>query len=124
MDATYTLLFFLGIGGYGAAIAIICLSYSAYITWKIVSKNTRAATLPQCYFALFGGVLFTSSPFDLLVYTLMGQFHYIMVTENLFAIYAIAGVGRQSFRWVPLFVIGYALFAFMWSMYFRSRKST
>ncbi len=123
MDATYTFLFFLGIGGYGAAIALICLVYSAYITWKLVSKNTRAAAYPRFCFALFGGVLFTSSPFMMLVYALLGQHQYIMITENLFAIYAIAGVDRQNFRWVPLFVIGYSLFAFMWAMYFKFRKS-
>lgn len=124
MDATYTFLFFLGIGGYGAAIALVCLPYSAYITWKLVSKSTRAAAFPRFYFALFGGFLFTSEPFFLSVYTLLGQLQYISITENLFAIYAIAGVDRKSFRWIPLFVIGYALFAFLWSIYFRVRKST
>ncbi len=123
MDATYSFLFFLGIGGVGAVIALICLPYAAYVTWKLASKNTRSAALPQFRFALFGGVFLTSAPFDLLCLVLLGQHHYILVSENLFAIYAIAGVDRQNFRWIPFFVLGYALFAFLWAVYFRLRKS-
>jgi hypothetical protein len=104
-------------GGAVAVVVIGCLAYSIHVSWPLVASETRSSTLPKVRFALFGGVLFTSLPFLTLLDTIAGHSWTTLPTEMFFALLGFSWSTGFNFGWVLNFIVGYAFFAFVWSVY-------
>jgi len=92
----------------GRALLIVSFLYVAYVLLMLLRLRDRQRKIRQLMVGLFGGLVFTSSPFGVLLYALFPSVNWITVSMQ--AQYFILGthpIIRANLSWLPAFAVGF-----------------
>lgn len=105
---------FWALGAVTAVVLLVALYYAVRITWPLTHPDGRVRAWPAVRAALIGGLLFTSSPFWMLLWPLVGQWHRYLPSSLFEMFLPFLGALRFKLSWLPQFVIGYAVFGYFY----------
>lgn len=104
------------VGYWIIALTAVCLAYALMVSWPIFRKSSHSSLFPRLRFALFGALLFTSEPVWQIFLALAGS-NWMSFFHD--APFMIVRLGEMSYKvkWVPYFLMGFALFALAWPVF-------